>query len=125
MKNANCWLPFVTDSVYYCTLCGQYSLILDFPLEALPSRSSGDYVVHSAAHLKKHALYTGEMITIKREKGLEKQVRQAIMIACKRKPRDTCVFSTGSIAELVVFPWHIKASHSGPRQNTSMFCRLH
>eukprot|EP00123_Amoebidium_parasiticum_P008413 comp18786_c0_seq1/m.20693 comp18786_c0_seq1/g.20693 ORF comp18786_c0_seq1/g.20693 comp18786_c0_seq1/m.20693 type:complete len:222 (-) comp18786_c0_seq1:120-785(-) len=61
--------------VYYC-ICGHLALILDCKLESLPKRKTdGSTVLEQKRRFNRTSCEDGELVQIKREKGIERQQR--------------------------------------------------
>ena len=62
--------------IYYC-LCQQMALIIDCPIERLPMRPTDQArVIDATKNAHKVTCEPGEVIFLKREKGVEKQIRK-------------------------------------------------
>eukprot|EP00124_Ichthyophonus_hoferi_P001292 Ihof_evm8s63 gene=Ihof_evmTU8s63 len=61
--------------VYYC-ICGHLALILDCNMDILPKRKiDGSTVLELASHFNRTSCMDGDLVKIKREKGVERQQR--------------------------------------------------
>jgi hypothetical protein len=85
--------------LYYC-LCGQLSLILDCNLSSLPLREfDGSRVLDASKHAHKiKASENEEVVFLRREKGIEKQLRRKclsceIPLFYRHEPKSDVVFA--------------------------------
>jgi hypothetical protein len=52
--------------LYYCAFCGAYALVLDMPLEALPTRKADSAWIVSKTTTFKHQMESGQVKLIRR-----------------------------------------------------------